>query len=130
MDAEVAGPAGAFNAKLILDTGATTTCLSSKVLRSVGFASSMAIGQAQLITGSAVSTARLFMVNRLSALGQHAIGWRGLARDLPPSAAADGLLGLSAQDRLNVKCRHPCGVVPRGWSPDEPFACCCRACPR
>jgi len=79
---------------MILDTGATTTSLSLKVLRLIGYDPSMAISQAQLITGSAVSTVPLLMVNRLSALGQHAIGLRVLARNLPPSAAADGLLGL------------------------------------
>jgi hypothetical protein len=94
VEAELAGPTGTLKATMILDTGATTTCLSPKVLRLVGHDPSMAIGQAQLITGSGVSTVPLVMVNRLSALGQHAIGLRVLARNLPLSAAADGLLGL------------------------------------
>jgi hypothetical protein len=33
-------------------------------------------------------------VNRLSALGQHAIGLKVLAHNLPPEAAVDGPLGL------------------------------------
>jgi hypothetical protein len=79
---------------MILDTGATTSSLSLKILRLLGYDPIMAIGQAQVITGSAVSTVPLLMVNRLSALGQHSFGLRVLARNLPPSAAADGLLGL------------------------------------
>ncbi len=94
LEVEVAGPTATFKARMILDTGATTTSLSLKVLRLIGYDPSMAIGQAHLITGSAVSTVPLLMVNRLSALGQHAIGLRVLARNLPSSAAADGLLGL------------------------------------
>lgn len=34
------------------------------------------------------------MINRLSALGHHAVGLRVLAHDLPASAGIDGLLGL------------------------------------
>jgi hypothetical protein len=67
VEAEVAGPAGTVKATMILDTGATTTSLSLKVLRLLGYDPGMAIGQAQLITGSAVSTVPLVMVNRLSA---------------------------------------------------------------
>src|SRR5690349_10992380 len=94
VEAEVAGPAGTLKATMILDAGATTTSLSPKLLRLVGYDPSMAIGQAQVVTGSAVSTAPLFMVNRLGALGRHAIRLRVLARNLPSGVAADGLLGL------------------------------------
>jgi gag-polyprotein putative aspartyl protease len=94
VEAEVAGPTATLKATMILDTGATTTSLSLKVLRLIGYDPGMAIGQAQLITGTGISTVPLLMVNRLSALGQHAIGLRVLARSLPAGAAADGLLGL------------------------------------
>ena len=94
VEAEVSGPSGIVKSTMILDTGATTTTLGLKVLRLVGYDPSMAIGQAQLTTGSATSTVPLLMVNRLSALGRHAIGLRVLARNLPPGVAADGLLGL------------------------------------
>jgi predicted aspartyl protease len=79
---------------MILDTGATTTSLSPKILRLLGYDPSMAIGHAQLITGSGTATAPLLILNRVSALGHHAIGMHVLARGLPANAAADGLLGL------------------------------------
>ena len=94
VEAEVAGPAGTLKATLILDTGATTTSLNLKVLRLVGYDSSMTTGQVQVVTGSAVSIAPRLVVNRISALGHHAIGLQVLARNLPMSVAADGLLGL------------------------------------
>ena len=90
----MSGPAATVNATMILDTGATTTFLSLKVLRLIGYDPSMAIGQAQLITGSA-------RFHRSPAHGQSAPrtgparDWiAGARRNLPSSAAADGLLGL------------------------------------
>jgi hypothetical protein len=47
-----------------------------------------------MTTGSTVETVPRLMINRLSALGQHAIGLRVLAHSLPAVAAVDGLLGL------------------------------------
>jgi predicted aspartyl protease len=94
IQAEVAGPVGTFKATMIMDTGATTTSLSLNVLRFVGYDPSTAVRQVQVITGTGVSTVPLLMVNQLSALGQHAIGLTVLARNLPPGAVADGLLGL------------------------------------
>lgn len=42
------------------------------------------------------------MVNRLSALGRHAIRLRVLAHDLPAEAAVDGLLGLDVFRDLSL----------------------------
>ena len=47
-----------------------------------------------MATGSALETVLRLTINRLSTLGQHAIGLRVLAHDLPTEAAVDGLLGL------------------------------------
>ena len=69
LEVEVAGPRATFKARMILDTGATTTSLRLKVLRLIGYDPSMAVGHAQLITGSADSTVALLMVNRLQRTG-------------------------------------------------------------
>jgi hypothetical protein len=94
VEAEVSGPSGKVSATLVLDTGATTTTLNVRVLRSIGYDPDAATDLVRMTTGSAVEMASRLMVNRLSALGRHAIGLRVLAHDLPTQAAVDGLLGL------------------------------------
>ena len=94
VEAEVSGPSGKAAATLVLDTGATTTTLNAKVLRSIGLDPDSATEFVRMATGSAVESVPRLMLNRLSVLGKHAIGLRVLAHDLPPEAAVDGLLGL------------------------------------
>lgn len=92
--AELSGPIGKANATLVLDTGATNTLLNTNVLRSVGYDPAFSTVTARITTGSSVETAPRLMVNRLSALGRHAVGLQIVAHDLPTGAAVDGLLGL------------------------------------
>jgi hypothetical protein len=94
VEAEVAGPSGVTTAIMILDTAATASTLKLDLLRSVGYDPGMAVGHVHLLTGATASTVPQIMLNRLSALGKHAIGLRVLAHDLPKAAAADGLIGL------------------------------------
>lgn len=94
VEAEVSGPMGKAGAILVLDTGATTTSLNANLLRSIGYEPDSATESARMATATAVLVAPRLMVNRLSALGQHAIGLRVLAHNLPAEAAVDGLLGL------------------------------------
>lgn len=94
VEAEVSGPSGKVGATLVLDTGATTTMLNVKVLRSVGHDPDLSTDFVRMATGSTLETVPRLVVNRLGALGRHAIGLRVLAHDLPAEAAFDGLLGL------------------------------------
>jgi predicted aspartyl protease len=94
VESEVSGPSGKASARLVLDTGATNTSLNVNVLRSIGHAPETVKEFARMATGSRVERVPRFMVNRLSALGRHAIGLHILAHDLPAEAAVDGLLGL------------------------------------
>jgi hypothetical protein len=94
VEAEVSGPMGNAGATLVLDTGATTTSLNVNVLRSVGYEPDAATELVRMATGTAVVMAPRLTVNRLSALGRHAIGLCVLAHNLPAEAAVDGLLGL------------------------------------
>jgi hypothetical protein len=94
VEAEISGPTRAGVATLVLDTGATTTSLNLNVLRSVGYDPDAATEFVSMTTGTRVERVPRLMVNRLSALGRHAIGLRVLAHDLPADAAVDGLLGL------------------------------------
>jgi predicted aspartyl protease len=94
VEVEVSGPAGTAGARLVLDTGATSTALNPQVLRSVGCDPDSATDFAQMTTGTTVQTVPRLMVNRLSALGRRFLGLRVLAHSLPAEAAVDGLLGL------------------------------------
>ena len=92
--AEISGPTRSATATLILDTGATTSSINLNVLHVVGYDPDAASQFVSFTTGTSVKRVPRLMVNRLSALGQHAVGLRVLAHDLPTVAAVDGLLGL------------------------------------
>jgi predicted aspartyl protease len=94
VDAQISGPIKVRGAKLILDTGATTSTINVSVLRSAGYDPSQSTDLVQMMTGAGIKTVPRIMLNRMSALGQHQIGLRVLAYDLPLAADADGLLGL------------------------------------
>ena len=94
LEAEISGPSGKVAATLVLDTGATTTTLNVRLLRSIGHEPGESTDLVTMTTGSGSATAPRLTVNRLTTLGRHAIGLRVLAHDLPTQAAVDGLLGL------------------------------------
>src|SRR4051794_32611822 len=84
--AEISGPTRSVTVTLVLDTGATTTSLNRNVLRSVGYDPDAATEFVSMTTGIHVERVLRLMINRLSALGRHAIGLRVLAHDLPADA--------------------------------------------
>lgn len=94
VEAEVSGPSGRVGATLVLDTGATTTSLNASLLRSIGYDPDAATSFARLTTGTSVVAVPRITINRLGALGRHAVGLTVLAHNLPAEAAVDGLLGL------------------------------------
>ena len=78
----------------MLDTGATNTALNLRVLLQVGYDPASSTDRVRLTAATCSTTVPRLMVNRLTALGRHAIGLRVVAHDLPPESAVDGLLGL------------------------------------
>ena len=60
----------------------------------MGYDPSTSTDLVHLTAGTGVATVPRLMLNRLTALGKHAIGLRVLAHDLPPETGVDGLLGL------------------------------------
>jgi hypothetical protein len=94
VDAQITGPARSARLRLILDTAATTSVVDLSILTKLGFDPGQPVRYAQLVTGSAVGTAPVFVVTRFSALGQHRFGFRIVGHTVPPAALADGLLGL------------------------------------
>ena len=79
---------------LALDTGATHTYISAKLLPSIGIHASESPNKVQVTTGSGEVLAPVVSVTELSVLGQKRESFEVTAIDLPPSASVDGVLGL------------------------------------
>ncbi len=92
--AEMSGPRGRANARLVLNTGASGSLLHPEILRSADYDPAASTDLARITTGTGSATVPRLMFNRLSALGRHAIGLRVLAHALTAGAGVDGLLGL------------------------------------
>ena len=111
IQAEVSGPLDRVEAALVLDTGATTTILNRKLLEYIGYDPASSTDLVRVTTGSDVATAPRLMVNRLGALGRHAVGLRVLSHDLPPEAGVDGLLGLDFFRGLSLTIDFRAGQI-------------------
>lgn len=92
--AEVTGPVRSLALQLILDAGATTSLLNDAVLLTLGYDLASVTDRVQMTTGSLVTSVPRVVLTRVTALGQHRIGFPFLAHTLPVSASVHGLLGL------------------------------------
>ena len=111
VEAEVSGPAGKRTVTLVLDTGATSSTLSLKILREIGYEPATSTDLVRLTAGTGLATVPRMMINRLSALGRHAIGLRVMAHDHPAEAKVDGLLGLDFFRDLVLTLDFPVGQI-------------------
>jgi predicted aspartyl protease len=94
VEAEVSGPTGRSSLRLLLDTGATTSLIDPIMLIAVGYDPDSSTDQVQVTMGGGSASVLRVVLNRLTALGQHRIGFSVLSHPLPPDAGVDGLLGL------------------------------------
>lgn len=90
----VSGPHAVVLARLILDTGATHTCLSPLTLTSLGYEMSNAPKNSTMLTGNGTIQVAQIEVRSLVTLGQVRDKFVIFAQSLPPSARANGVLGL------------------------------------
>jgi hypothetical protein len=111
IEADVSGPLRTSPASLILDTGATRTLLNARLLRYVGYDPSASKDFAQFTAGTGSAIVPRLVLNRLTALGRHAIGLKVLAHDLSPTACVDGLLGLDFFDGLALTLDFRAGQI-------------------
>ena len=91
---EISGPKGPAFLRLLLDTGASNSLVSEDILLNVGYDPAVTADRIKVAMGNGVEVVPRVMVTRFTALGVHRIGFRLLARNLPPEAGVDGLLGL------------------------------------
>jgi len=94
IDASLSGPLGQADLRLILDTGATTSLIRSTILIAVGYDPDASPNRVQVAMGGGIQLIPRVVLNRLSALGQHRLGFPVLAHTILPAAGIDGLLGL------------------------------------
>ena len=90
----ITGPSGRLLLRVALDTGATTTTLSSAPLIQVGYDPNRATDRVQITTGSGLETVTRIAVSKLQALGREEVRFPVLCHTLPSSAGVDGVLGL------------------------------------
>jgi predicted aspartyl protease len=92
--AELTGPSGTINLVLALDTGASATLIRTTRLVQAGYdPPAVGIPVKTTTAGGVVQSLRLPVLS-LTALGQTRTNMPVLARDLPPTASVEGLLGL------------------------------------
>jgi hypothetical protein len=94
IDASLSGPLGQADLRLILDTGATITLIRSPILIAVGYDPQASPVRVQVAMGGGIQPIPRVVLNRLSALGHHRIGFPVLSHTILPAAGIDGLLGL------------------------------------
>jgi hypothetical protein len=94
VEAEVSGPTGHLDLRLLLDTGATTSMIDPDLLIAVGYDPDAAPDRAQVTMGGGIVSVPRIVLNRLTALGQHRIGFSVVSHALPADADVYGLLGL------------------------------------
>ncbi len=93
---------------MALDTGATYTVLSRRLLREVGVDLGRPIRRLELAMGAGLVPVEMFRIDELSALGHSRASFRVVAYDLPADLELDGLLGLDflARRRLTLDFRR------------------------
>ena len=94
IDASLSGPLGQADLRLILDTGATTTLIRSTILIAVGYDPDASPDRVQVAMGGGMQLIPRVVLNRLSAVGQHRVGFPVLSHTILPAVGIDGLLGL------------------------------------
>ena len=123
VEAPIEGPAGNVLVRRALDTGATATMIATDPLELAGY-DPAAVGKPVKTTtaGGVIQSVRLPVMS-LTALGQTRTNLPILARTLPPTASAEGLLGLDflrgnvltidfLKGEITLAPGSPAGAVP------------------
>jgi predicted aspartyl protease len=92
--ARIWGPGGMAELRLAIDTGATTTTISTEHLQSVGYDPDSAIDHARIVTASGIESVARIEVAEIAALEQSRRRFQVHAHTLPAATAIDGVLGL------------------------------------
>ncbi len=80
--------------RLLVDTGASQTCLSKSLLAELGYTLSDVTPKMAILTGNGSIQAPRLRVNRFNCLGQQLADYPVLAMELPLSSYINGILGM------------------------------------
>lgn len=81
-------------AKLIVDTGASYTVLSHRLMRTIAGANAVPLRQENIVTASQRTTAPVMAAPWINCLGMQIESFPIVALTLPTNAVVDGLLGV------------------------------------
>ena len=100
------GPIGVENIRLVFDTGAYRTIISTKLIDYLGY---QATSQSKRVTTSSVvgkEYGYTTIVQKLTVLSFEFINAEVACFDLPPKYDIDGLLGLDLLEKFEVTLKH------------------------
>jgi aspartyl protease family protein len=109
--AELEGPTGISLLQMILDTGATTTLISSSILMAAGYNPAADPTRIGVTTANGLDYVASLSVSKLRALGHEKLNLPVLVHTLPPSSGADGLLGLDFLRGLRLTVDFRTGLL-------------------
>ena len=104
----VTGPLGRMRLRLVLDTGASRTIISRKLLMKIGYLHLDANRFVALSTASEQVRLPIVTVQEVASLGLSRTDLDIIAHDIPTATRADGLLGLDffRDQRLVIDLRQ------------------------
>jgi len=94
VNVELSGPVAATWARLILDTGATSTTIKPDVSIAIGYDPDFAAERVSVTTVDGIRVVPRLHLNRFTALGQHRLAFPVVCHPLPTADGIQGLLGL------------------------------------
>jgi len=108
------GPSGDARVRLALDTGATSTIVSTPILVALGYDPVSSQERMRVTTASGVEFAARILAERIGVLGTTRQSFPILCHTLPPSTTVDGLLGLDFLRRQRLIFDFREGLVEVG----------------
>jgi predicted aspartyl protease len=94
VSARVGGPTAERSVRLALDTGATWTVVSRRILADIGYDLATAERHMRIVTANGLQDVPMLRVDRLAALGSERHRFPLLCHTVPRASGVDGLLGL------------------------------------
>ena len=97
------------NVFVVLDTGASTTMIPTKVAADLGY--DISNPNQQIVTASGIVLAKRITVRKLTAIGETVEDIDVVCHDLPEGSIIEGLLGLNFLRRFDVNISFSTGTI-------------------
>ena len=97
------------NVFVVLDTGASTTMIPTKVAADLGY--DISNPNQQIVTASGIVLAKRITVRKLTAIGETVENIDVVCHDLPEDSIIEGLLGLNFLRHFDVNISFSTGTI-------------------